>query len=250
MTLVDEVMVRVLEANPEHVYNKFMMPNVGSFVRVGDKSGTLTGATGNKDLFKFGLTIKNDDDYGSIKVTDEEGNFILDKEFCGIHGITESIGLYDVSMEDYAFLKQEMDRLDIEAKWYYSKIKEMKENGFELPPAPPQEYIKTEKKGLTVPAFHVELDYDQDYTFEVEFEESNETLLSFNKRRNKIIHSIKKGIHSIVRCIEYGFYETNQHLEESLEFDFKLPNKKIKWNRLENVIDGVDIRYREFTKKI
>jgi len=248
---------RIKKTNKQHIFNKFIVKNFGYRVRIGDKEGILVGTTANKELFKFGLTLRNENngefDYTNIKITDEEGNFILFKEFCDIHQCERDIALYDVEMEDYIALKMMIDEHKYIQSIYQKEIKKMNDAGIILPPKDSNyEYTKKEKKNITVPAFIAEIDYENKFSFKIdEYEPSIEKLQEFVNMKNNISYKIIPSINFYTRCIEFGLYKNNFHtITEGIERDFKFPKKKIKWDKLNNIIDGVDIRFRDFTKKI
>jgi len=260
-----KVIKRIREANMKHVLFGFIEPNIGKTVHIEGKDGIVINPTANAELFKFGVNLMTsapDEDpiYSNGHIFDEELNFLLDDDFCLEYGIDKNIGLKDVDIEDYISLKLMIEENSATAKSYAGYIKKINAAGFTYPKKTYVTEPKKEKKGISVAAFKVEIDHEYDFNgklesldeaLDIELELSMESLNKCTEARNKILYKINPTLTFLTRCIEFDMYDSNYHIiTEGIENDYKIPGKRIKWQRLTNVLDKFNIRFRDYTKKV
>jgi len=262
---IKKVIKRIREVNPNHILFKFIEPNIGKTIAVDHKEGIVINPTANAEIFKFGINIMTSapdevPEYSNIRIMDSEGNFIPDDDFCDKFDIAMNIGLDDVSIDDYVSLKLMIEENIAYAKSYAGYIKMLNEAGFSYDKNTYTSREKKDKLGITVPAFKVEIDHPYNFDGKLEAmdevlnvspEMSMKELNTCTEARNKIMYKINPSLTFLTRCIEYRMYHNNFHIiTEGIENDYKMKGKRIKWQRLPNALEKIDIRFRDYTKKV
>ena len=231
-----------------------------------NRHGKIVGLSANKDIFSFGIKIfdesvinegKPDGDFRNFSVTDPSGE-LLDGWKTKIPIFVNSNRWADFYSLNYFLSKVMIDRLTDEAKNIFSQIKTMKKNGLKLPTDDvKKEWPKTTKalgKSVTFTSLDVEVDFiDYINKYKV-YDETQENLVLLTEKRKKIIYTIIPILRFTTRCTELAFFQHNDNRipnwqkNVKWEIGFKIPGKKIKWDRIQ-ITETCSIRKRIKSKK-
>lgn len=250
-----DLCIKILNRNPSLTFLNNLFMNLGEKTHFQGYYGEIVSLNANKEHFKTSVTVKledyeNDDErnYKTVKLTDEFGNPVinfLDKK---------DLKVQFYSMEEYIILKLAIQRLSEEATFIYKQMKEMKEQGFTLELGSPRivpDYKKKGKRNLTVKCFMTEFDHKEDFENDfISYKSSNENLMILNRIRNLIVYKLNPTFNFISRCMDFDLITHIEHNMSKWETDFKLPRKRITWNRRELPTLNVDWRFRTWAKNI
>jgi len=185
------------------------------------------------------------------------GSRVIFKNFVHPNRWTSYFGQY------YFITKALINRLDEEAKYLNTQIKRMLDEGLQFPiHAKPTEWPKTEKeagKSIKVKAFQTEIDYPDDESEYPTYESTVENLVELSQKRKKLVYNTIPKLRFATRATELAYFKHGQNRMPSWlkdvkwEQGYKLPRKRITWDRLvlfqpKVGSQAVAIRKREYEK--
>jgi len=185
------------------------------------------------------------------------GNTVIFKNFVHPNRWTSFYGQY------YFITKSLIGRLEEEANHLYGQVKRMLDEGIKYPETDaPKEWPKTTKEGgksVKVKAFQVEIDLPENETKFPDLVSNQINLVEATRRRKAYVYGIIPKLRFATRSTELAYYKFGEGRFPSWlknvqwEQGFKLPRKRIAWDRLvlfqPKVGErGVAIRKREYEK--
>jgi hypothetical protein len=239
-----------------------------------NRHGEIKGVSANKDFFSFSVSILDLNVIGEDKVgfprnfslTDFEGNWykgwtviqftptinenkfitenklwsgnkIVFKNFIHPNRWTSFFGYY------YVVTKLLMDRLEEEASFYYSQMKEMLAKGIKYPDGegPTEVIYESVEKGksmkflsfqtkIYIPEIGLKGDYDI-------MSHTQENLVSLYNKRKRYVYGILPSLRFMTRATEYAHFKRPTAFpswiqNDSWEQGFREPGKRTDWERL------------------
>ena len=235
------------------------------------RTGKIISLSSNKDLFSFSIKIFDEvvNEYRSFCITDPRGNFYL-KEFVWTPTVQEKEYLLENEVssslnnqisfknfvhpnrwtsfygQNYFITKALIQRIEDECKDIFSQIKAMEKKGFTYPKddknsKPWPKKIKESGKPIIFKSLEVEVDFPMINKF-LEYKSSQGYMVLLTDIRKNYIYSILPILRFATRCTELAFFKyANNKLPSWLgggvkwESGFKLPKKRIEWDRLKIV---------------
>lgn len=227
-----------------------------------NRHGRLIGIQGNSKTFSFtiriiDMNVINGDKLGEVRcfrLTDPEGSWYSGLDKLQVvtadqdNKLTENkmygddikfdffidprrwIQLYS---PEYFITKCLMNRLKLEASYYYDCIKLMLAEGIQYPEKKEPSWPTTEQKGekRLIKLFTVNVDHP-DYVGQFpSFPSTQNMLIELTNRRNKIIYSITPKLNFIIRAIEYAFFKSNQP-DQDIPEEIKEKIKSFEWKKI------------------
>lgn len=234
----------------------------------GTRTGKIIGLSSNKDLFSFSIKIFDEsvNDFRNFCITDPCGNLHL-KFLKWVPVDEENIYLVDnkVSFENqinfrqfihpnrwasfygqhYFITKALIDRMTDQCKNWFSQIKRMKKNGIEYPqkdaPKIWPKVIKEAGVSVKFESLEVEVDFPMINEYK-KYDDEEVNMVKLTDMRKYYLYTLLPILRFATRCTELAFYKYSKNKLPSWigggtkwEKGFKLPKKKIIWDRLKIV---------------
>ncbi|MGD2072386.1 MAG: hypothetical protein PVG65_02730 [Candidatus Thorarchaeota archaeon] len=236
-----------------------------------NRHGKIVGLTANKDFFSFSVKIIDENvvgensigDYRNFMLTDFDGTFYKGwRQIQFVPTLKENRWLTENQLftdnkvyfdnfvapnrwtsffgHHYVISKMMLDRLKDEASYYYSKIKEMQEDGIRFPDGKgptSYDYAKETGEWKKFPAHEVKVQYPPIEGEYPKYEHTQENLIKLHKLRNSYIYNISQTIRFMTRVTEMAHFKNPNRFPFWLkgakwESGYKLPRGKIEWDRL------------------
>lgn len=151
----------------------------------------------------------------------------------------------------YRTVKALAKRLTEESAFLGTEVKRLVDAGCKFPPAdgPATEYPVSEKgegKSISVKAYEFDLDIQVQGAFKP-LSATDESLVTAYRRRKLLSYNTVPMLTFILRTVEMAFIRHNSQGFGKWEKNFKIPKKRIEWNRYK-LDDEVYLRGREMDK--
>lgn len=252
---------------------KSLRPKTLNESKVRDKrSGEIASLSSNKDLFSFSVKIFDEsvNDYRNFCITDPNGDLYLDFDFEMTDKEEKFLEKNKVTFSDqikfkyfvhpnrwaslygqnYFITKALIERMTDECKNWFIQIKRMQKNGIMFPAydsesKPWSKKLKEYGKSVKFSSLEVEVDFPMINKYKV-YEDTSENLIELDRKRKLYIYSILPILRFAIRCTELAFYKySNDKMPSWIgggskwESGFKLPKKRIVWDRLKIIQPAV-----------
>ena len=240
----------------------------------GVRTGEIINLSSNKDIFSFSVKIfdKIADDYRNFCITDPNGNLYLNsfnfdmtneeenylennevwfneqiklKYFVHPNRWTSFYG------QKYFITKALIERITDECKNYFAQIKKIIKNGIEYPetteePSKPwPKKLKEDGKSVKFESLEVEVDFPMINKYK-KYSENQANLVMLTSLRKFNLYNVLPILRFATRCSELAFYKHGNGKFPNWigggcewESGFKLPKKRVVWDRLKIVQPAV-----------
>lgn len=240
----------------------------------GARTGKIISLSSNKDLFSFSVKIFDEivEDYRNFCITDpngdlylssfkweptdEENKYLTENE---IYFTDQNYFKYFIHPnrwtsfygQNYFITKALIERITDECKNWFTQIKRMQKNGIEYPQTDKEsakswpKKIKENGKSVKFESLEVEVDFPMFNEYKI-YEDTQANLIILTSLRKYNTYTLLPILRFATRCSELAFHKYSDNQLPSWigggtkwENGFKLPQKRIKWDRLKIVQPAV-----------